>query len=33
MFFDPFRDFGEILVLLTDVILFTEVDEVDDRLG
>lgn len=33
MFFDPFRDFGKILVLLTDVILFTEVDEVDDRLG
>ena len=33
MFFDPFGNFGKVLVLLSNVILFAEVDEVDDRLG
>ena len=28
---DPFGDFGEVFVFLADVVLFGEVDEVDDR--
>ena len=30
---DPFGDFGEVLVLLADVVFFAEVDEVDDGFG
>jgi hypothetical protein len=30
---DPFHDLGQMLVLLSDVILLTQVNEVDDRLG
>ena len=30
---DPFGDFGKVFVLLTDVVLFAEVDEVDDWFG
>ena len=30
---DPFGDFGEVLVLLPDVVLFAEIDEVDDWFG
>ena len=30
---DPFSNLGQILVLLTDVVLLTQVDEVYDRLG
>jgi hypothetical protein len=30
---DPFHDFAEMLVLLSDVVLLTQVDQVDDRLG
>ena len=33
MFLDPLGDFGKVLVLLPDVVLFAEVDEVDDGLG
>jgi len=33
MFLDPLGNFGEVLVLLSDVVLFAEVDEVDDGLG
>ena len=33
MFFDPFGDFGEMFVLLTDVVFFAEVDQVDDGFG
>ena len=33
MFFDPFGDFGEMLVLLPNVIFLAEIDKVDDRLG
>jgi hypothetical protein len=31
--FDPLRDLGQVLVLLADVVLLTEVDEEDDGLG
>lgn len=30
MFFDPFGDFGEVFVLLADVVFFAKVHEVDD---
>ena len=33
MLFDPFGNLRKMLVLLSDVIFFTKVDEVDDRLG
>ena len=33
MLFDPFGNFGEVFVLLPDVVFFAEVDEVDDRFG
>jgi len=33
VFLDPLDDLGEVLVLLADVILLTEVDQVDDGLG
>ena len=32
MFFDPFSDFREMFILLSNVIFFAEIDEVDDRL-
>lgn len=33
MLFDPFGDFGEVFVLLPDVVLLAEVDEEDDGFG
>ena len=33
MLFDPFSYFGEVFVFLADVVLFAEVDEVDDWFG
>ena len=33
MLFDPFRNLRKVLVLLSNVIFFAKVDEVDDRLG
>jgi hypothetical protein len=30
---DPLKDLGQVLVLLTDVVLLTEVDKIDNRLG
>ena len=33
MLFDPLGDFGEMLVFLSDVVFFGEVDEVDDWFG
>ena len=33
MLFDPFGNLRKVLVLLSDVIFFAKVDEVDDRLG
>ena len=33
MLFDPFGNLWKMLVLLSDVILFAKVDEVDDRFG
>ena len=33
MLFDPFGNLRKVLVLLSDVIFFAEVDKVDDRLG
>lgn len=33
MLFDPLGDLGEMLVLLSKVVLFAEIDEVDDRFG
>ena len=33
MLFHPFGNLCEVLVLLSDIVLFAEVDEVDDRLG
>ena len=30
---DPFGDFGEVFVFLSDVVFFAEVDEVDDWFG
>ena len=33
MFFHPVEDFGEVFVLLADVVFFGEVDEVDDWFG
>ena len=32
MFLDPLSDLGKVLVLLADVVLFTEIDEIDNRL-
>lgn len=31
VFLDPFGDFGQVFVLLADVVFFAEVDEIDDR--
>ena len=31
--FDPFADFGEVLILLSEVVFLTEIDEVDDGFG
>jgi len=31
--FDPFGDFGKVLVLLADVVFFAEVDKEDDGFG
>lgn len=33
MLFDPFHDFAEVFVFLSDVVFFAEVDEVDDGFG
>ena len=33
MRFDPLGDFGQVLVLLADVVALGEVDEVDDGFG
>jgi hypothetical protein len=33
VFFDPFGDLGKVLVLLSDVVFFAEVDEVDNWFG
>lgn len=33
MLFDPFGDLGEMLVLLSDIVLLAEVDEVNDGFG
>ena len=33
MFFHPFGDLGEVLVLLSDVVFLAEIDEVDDWFG
>lgn len=30
MLFDPFGDFGQVLVLLADVVFFAEINQVDD---
>ena len=33
MLLDPFHDLGQVLVLLSDVVFFTQVNEVYDWLG
>ena len=33
MFLDPLGDFWKMLVLLSDVVFFTEINEVDNRLS
>ena len=33
VFFDPFGDFGEVFVLLADVVFLAEVDKEDDGFG
>lgn len=33
MLLDPFRDFGQVLILLSNVVFFAQVHEVDYRLS